>query len=180
MRLTALAVAAGLALGLLGGGQVTRLGAIRLRWSVALWAGVGLQLLAGPFGVGGRPGTVAVIASYVALLGFAVANRGLTGMPVVLVGLALNATVIVLNGGMPVRPAAVAAVGLDPAELDGTDLGAKRHLERPRERLPALGDVVPLRPLGEVVSFGDLVLAAGVANVVFRVMRPLRTTRAPA
>jgi hypothetical protein len=66
----------------------------------------------------------------------------------------------------------VAAVGLDPDELEPADLGAKRHLEGPDDRLTFLGDVLPLRPLGEVVSVGDVVLAVGVAGLLFRVLRP--------
>jgi hypothetical protein len=174
--LTAVALLTGGLLGLVAGGRVAGLGEVELRWWGALAGGVALQVAAGPLHLGGRPGTAAVAASYLCLLAFALANRGLVGMPVVVVGLALNATVILVNGGMPVRPGAVAAVGLDPAQLDAADLGAKRHLEGPDDQLAFLGDVLPLRPLREVVSVGDVVLAGGVAIVLFRLLRP----RAPA
>jgi hypothetical protein len=177
--LTAVALLTGGLLGLVAGGRLSALGEVHLRWWGALAAGAGLQLLAGPLGLGGRPGTTAVAASYVCLLAFALANRALAGMPVVVVGLALNATVILVNGGMPVRAEAVAAVGLDPDELDAADLGAKRHLEGPDDELTFLGDVLPLRPLGEVVSVGDLVLAAGVAGLLFRLLRPRTPVAAP-
>jgi hypothetical protein len=170
--LTAVALLTGGLLGLAAGGRMGALGAVHLRWWGALAAGVALQVLAGPVGLGGGPGTTAVTLSYLCLLVFALANRSLAGMPVVCVGLALNATVILVNGGMPVRPEAVAAVGLDPDQLDAADLGAKRHLEGPDDRLTFLGDVLPLRPLREVVSVGDVVLAAGVAGVLFRLLRP--------
>ena len=172
MGLTAVALLAGGLLGLAAGGRLAALGEVRLRWWGALAAGVALQVVAGPLHLGGRPGTLAVAASYLCLLAFALGNRALAGMAVVVVGLALNATVVLVNGGMPVRPEAVAAVGLDPDQLDAADLGAKRHLERPDDRLTFLGDVLPLRPLGEVVSVGDVVLAAGVALVLFRLLRP--------
>ncbi len=172
MGLTAVALLVGGLLGLAAGGRAAALGEVRLRWWGALAAGVALQLAAGPLHLGGRPGTLAVAASYLCLLAFALANWSLAGMPVVVVGLALNAAVVVVNGGMPVRPEAVAAVGLDPDRLEAADLGAKRHLEGPDDRLTFLGDVVPLRPLGEVVSVGDVVLAAGVAAVLFRLLRP--------
>jgi hypothetical protein len=175
--LTAVALLTGGLLGLLAGGRLASLGDVHLRWWGALAAGVGLQLLAGPVGLGGRPGTTAVVGSYFCLLAFALANRALPVMPVVVVGVLLNATVIIVNGGMPVRADAVAAVGLDPDELDAADLGAKRHLEGPDDRLTFLGDVVPIRPLGEVVSAGDLVLAAGVAGMLFRLLR--RSAPAP-
>jgi hypothetical protein len=174
--LTAVALLTGGLLGVVAGGRLASLAEVSLRWWGALAAGVALQLLTGPLGLGGRPGTTAVVGSYLCLLAFALANRALVGMHVVCVGLALNATVILLNGGMPVRAEAVAAVGLDPARIEDADLGAKRHLEGPDDRLTFLGDVLPLRPLGEVVSVGDVVLAAGVAGLLFRLLRP----RAPA
>jgi hypothetical protein len=169
--LTAVALLTGGLLGLVAGGRLASLGDVHLRWWGALAAGVGLQLLAGPVGLGGRPGTTAVVGSYLCLLAFALANRALPAMPVVVVGIVLNATVILVNGGMPVRADAVAAVGVDPDELDAADLGAKRHLEGPDDRLTFLGDVIPIRPLGEVVSVGDLVLAAGAAGLLFRLLR---------
>ncbi|MCI3948947.1 MAG: hypothetical protein K0R11_881 [Acidimicrobiales bacterium] len=179
MGLTAVALLTGGLLGLVAGGRVASLGTVTLRWWGALLAGVGLQVLAGPVGVGGRPGTTAVAGSYLCLLAFTLANRALVGMPVVIAGLVLNATVILVNGGMPVRAEAVAAVGIDPDELDAADLGAKRHLEGPDDQLTFLGDVLPLRPLGEVVSVGDLVLAVGVAGLLFRLLRPRTPVAAP-
>jgi Family of unknown function (DUF5317) len=170
--LTAVALLSGGLLGVVAGGRLASLADVQLRWWGALAGGVVLQLLAGPVGLGGRLGTTAVAGSYLCLLAFALANRALAGMPVVVVGLALNATVILVNGGMPVRAEAVAAVGLDPDRLEGADLGAKRHLEGPDDRLTFLGDVLPVRPLREVVSVGDVVLAAGVAGLLFRVLRP--------
>jgi Family of unknown function (DUF5317) len=169
--LTVVALLTGGLLGLATGGRLASLADVPLRWWGALAAGVALQVLAGPIGLGGRPGTTAVAGSYLCLIAFGLANRALGGMPVVIVGLLLNATVILANGGMPVRAEAVASVGLDPDELDAADLGAKRHLEGPDDQLTFLGDVLPLRPLGEVVSVGDVVLAAGVAGLLFRLLR---------
>jgi hypothetical protein len=37
---------------------------------------------------------------------------------------------------------------------------------------------VPIRLSGEVVSFGDLILAAGLADVAFRILLPVGTRRA--
>ena len=51
-------------------------------------------------------------------------------------------------------------------------LGAKRHLERSGDRLTVLGDTIPIRPLHEVASFGDLILAMGVGDLAFRLLRP--------
>jgi hypothetical protein len=172
MGLTAVALVAGGLLGVVAGGRSASVSATSLHWWGALATGVALQLVAGPLGIRGLPGTAAIAGSYLLLLSFAVANRALGCMPVVLVGLSLNAVVILVNSGMPVRAEAVAAVGLDPRDLDAGDLGAKRHLEGPDDRLTGLGDVVPLRPLGEVVSVGDLLLAVGVGGLLFRLLHP--------
>jgi hypothetical protein len=89
-------------------------------------------------------------------------------MVLVAFGLFANATVITLNGGMPVR-------GL-PA---GATAGARHHGERPGDHLTALADVVHLAPLHETVSPGDLVLSLGVATVVVGLMRPRRPVARP-
>ncbi|MDP9420241.1 MAG: hypothetical protein M3P53_08865, partial [Actinomycetota bacterium] len=40
-------------------------------------------------------------------------------------------------------------------------------------------DILPVALLDEVVSFGDLIVAAGLANVTFRLLRPLRPSPPP-
>jgi hypothetical protein len=95
---------------------------------------------------------------------------------VVLVGLLLNVAVIGVNGGMPVRADAIYTVDRH-AHLDTIDFGAKRHLEDADDRLTFLGDVLPVRPIGQVLSFGDLILSAGVADVVFRLLKPAGAVR---
>jgi hypothetical protein len=85
----------------------------------------------------------------------------------------LNIAVILPNGGMPVRTAAVVDAGIvESEEVARIDVGSRRHLERDDDVLVPLGDVIPLAPLREVVSVGDLVLAAGLGTVVFRLLRP--------
>jgi hypothetical protein len=177
MRFTSIAVAVGLLLALALGGRASNVARQRLRWLPALVAGAALQLGAEVLDLGDPLALVAVAASYAALAAFAVANLRLVGMPVVLVGLALNTLVIGANGGMPVRGDAILSLGsVEAHELAALDFGAKRHLERPDDRLTVLGDIIPVVPLSEVLSFGDLVLAVGVADVVFRILRPRRDT----
>ena len=115
-----------------------------------------------------------VLISYVGLLAFAIANIRLVGMPVVLVGLLCNLAVISANGGMPVRADAIVAAHVAEREaLDTLDFGAKRHLEQDDDVLTFLGDIIPVRPTREVVSFGDLILAIGIADVIFRLLKPV-------
>lgn len=141
-----------------------------LRLWPLLGAGLFLQLLVGrvdgaAFGL--------LVASYTLLFAFAAANVATVGMWMVATGVALNLAAIALNAGMPVRPDALVAAGLaDHGRAGEVRLAAKHHLERPSDRLPALGDIIGVRALGEVVSFGDVVMAVGAANVVARLLAP--------
>lgn len=106
---------------------------------------------------GVAPGPALVVAQ-LAPLGFAWVNRRLPGMPLVGLGAALNAAVVLANGAMPV--AAAMAAG-----------GRHRPLER-GDALVVLADVMPV--FGVLVSLGDLVLAAGLLVLVPALMRPTR------
>lgn len=179
MRTTVVAVVIAAGVALVLGGRLANLPSERPRWWWLAPAAV-VALITGPlFGIEEAGLAVAVL---VALIAFALANLRLVGMGVVLTGLVLNAVVILANGAMPVDPGAVVATGIArPDELDTLDLGPARRWREPSDRLPVLADIVPIAALGEVVSFGDLVLAAGLANVTFRLLRPVapRRGRAP-
>lgn len=179
MGFTAVAVVGGLVLGLVLGGRPSNIALATLRWPAALVAGLVLQW--GPELLGSSEGAAftLIAASYACLVAFALANLRLVGMPIVLLGLAMNAVVIGLNGGMPVRADAVVAAGLAD-DIDGAarlDFGAKRHLEDGDDRATFLGDIVPVPVLGEVLSFGDLILSVGVGNLLFRLLKPRRRHR---
>lgn len=176
MSLAAITLVAGVLLALATGGRPSYAGELRAVHAVT--AGVALQIAPQLLDIGDRLGLGLVLGGYAMLVAFALANLRLVGMPVALVGLALNVVVIGANGGMPVRPAAVvAAEQADWDELADLRLGAKRHLERPGDRLTVLGDTIPIRPLHEIVSFGDLILAIGVGDVAFRLLRPAGVRR---
>ena len=87
-------------------------------------------------------------------------------------GTALNATAILVNGGfMPVWDQALAAAGLTPAEIASPIhfvLSAEPLLDFLLHAGP-LGDVipVPLPLVPNVLSIGDVLLAAGLAFFVF-------------
>ena len=176
----AIAIALGVLAGLATGGRPSLDHPPSLRLWPALLLGVVLQWVPELLGASESAAFPAVVGSSLSLAAFAVANLRLTGIPVVLVGLVLNMAVIFPNGGMPVRPSAVVRAGIvGPGQVVSVDFGSKRHLERDDDVLVLLGDVVPLAPLGEVLSLGDLVLAAGVANVVFRLLRPTTPVTGP-
>ena len=173
MRFTLVAVAAGVLIGLAAGGRFSHLatGSFRL-WPV-LVAGLALQTVSGR--LGGAPALVLLVVSYGLLVTFAAGNTARVGMWMVALGIALNLVTIAVNGGMPVRPAAVVAAGIvDPGQIDALRIEGKRHLERPSDRLMVLADVIPVRPLREVLSFGDVIMAVGVADVLVHLLRPPR------
>jgi len=125
----------------------------------------------GPLGgTAGRvayPVGLAVSAALVAA--FLLANRGLAGAALLALGLLSNVLVVAANGAMPVSPTAAARAGVPLAAL----LGDPRHeLSTGSTRLAVLSDVVPvpLPVLPEVVSPGDVSVAAGLAQLVVAAM----------
>jgi hypothetical protein len=174
MIFTALAIAAGVAAGLLTGGRPRYAAGHPVRNWWLLAAGFVLQAGVARFDLGPLA-AISLLAGYGCLLAFAFRNRTLVGMGVVAAGLAANALVIGLNGGMPVRPAAVVAAHItDEQGLATVDYGHRHHAEGSGDHLSWLGDTLPVSPLHEVLSFGDLILAVGAADVVAHLLHPRR------
>lgn len=168
MTVLFVALVAGVVGGLVTGGRPSNVGKRAIRGTLLLAAAIVLQLLTWFLDASPRTGLVFVLVSYGLLAAFAVRNIRLVGMPVVLIGLLLNFTVIAVNSGMPVRADAMYTVDRNPGALEHT---AKRHIESEEDRLTVLGDVLPIKPFHEVVSFGDLILAFGLADVIFRLFQ---------
>lgn len=117
----------------------------------------------------GRAFAVADIAIVVAVLFLnrpAVAGRA-TAAVVALVGLgvACNATAVVIAGAMPYSAAAARAAGLPADEIEGHLLGYV-HADTVPAPAALLGDVLPLPPLMKVLSVGDLLMFIGLVVVV--------------
>jgi hypothetical protein len=95
------------------------------------------------------------------------------------VGFGLNLVVIVANGGMPVDPRALAAVG-----RGGTDVAdgfLYEHVAMTRTtRLAWLGDRLPVPIQGNVISLGDVVLAVAIGLWVADVVGGWRANRGSA
>lgn len=178
MRLAVVALVGGLILGVARGGRLANLPAGHLRWPSLSLVAVVLYLAPSLLDASASAAVVLVLFSYLALLAFALGNLRLAGMAIVALGLAANAAVITANEGMPVDPQAVVAAGIaDPEETIMIELGTARRWQEADDRLSPLGDMVPIAILGEVVSFGDLILAAGMANVAFRLLSPRAASR---
>jgi hypothetical protein len=179
MLFTAVAVVAGLAIGLATGGRMQHLAEHRFRAWQLLVGGLVVQALSGRLGGDGWA-VALVIVSYVLLMAFVARNLHMIGMGVVLIGLFLNFTTIAVNGGMPVRRSAIVAAGIKEwHEIDEENvvLDKKRHLERPDDDLMLISDIIPVPGFRYVLSFGDIVMSVGVADVLMHMLRPVQTRR---
>jgi len=173
LYVTGLALVTGAVIGWASGGRLRFIGQHRIQawWLVVL--GFGLQVAADRINIG-TAGSALVVVGAAALLVFAVMNPSLIGIGVIAVGVAVNGLVIGLDNGMPVRPGAVVAAGIaTPAQVPTLDYGYRHHAEGSRDELRVLDDRIPLSPVREVVSFGDLILAVGVAATVAHLFHPL-------
>ncbi len=150
----------------------SRLRAVRVNhWPVlvlgavlSLAVGLDTNMLAGRFALG---------ISLALLLAGCLLNRHITGASVIAVGIAANLGVLLANGYLPVSEGAVVAAGI--IDFDGLDrvlLGAARQWSDEATIAGWLGSAIPLAPLRDVITIGDLVTAAGLANVGFRLMFP--------
>jgi hypothetical protein len=160
---TIVVLAVAVVVALARGGKLRNFAELRLRGWWLLLAGFFLQAAAdfvpespawsddAAFGL--------VLASYVVLLLVVLLNRTESGMWLAGIGMAMNFTVIALNGGMPVSPEAAALAG-NGAEFVAT---AKHIALDASTRLAFLADVIPVEFLRTVVSLGDVFLAVGLA-----------------
>jgi hypothetical protein len=168
-------VALSVLVGLVLRGSLRRFEHLRLRWWGLVAVGLALQFVPLP---DGREGTdllvrVAVLScSYALLVLFAALNVRLPGMALVLMGLALNAAVILPNGGMPVSAEALERSGQeDLLQVLIEEGAAKHHLMTDDDVLTPLADVIPIpEPIGQIVSAGDLFLYAGLGWLIVAVM----------
>ncbi|MDQ3880496.1 MAG: DUF5317 domain-containing protein, partial [Chloroflexota bacterium] len=169
MFLTAIALA--LITGALLGGGLGRLTGLRLRWIVLLVVALGLRIGAQLLG---RTDTsladasgLLFFAGYLVLFAWLWLNRAVPGLQVAAVGIGSNAIAVIANlGHMPVWDRAWIAAG-SPGTLEGNPfhfLLVAPTVEDFLAHAGVLGDVVPLPlPLiADVVSIGDLLLAAGI------------------
>lgn len=166
MVLTTAAVVVGIVVGLVRGGRPSAVLRAPVRWALVLPAGLVLQSVAERFDVPGR--LALLVAGLFLLLAWAVRNTlVLAGAGVLAVGLAANLTVLVANGHVPVRWESLVAA--DRFAADQRDVVRSEGLYRLEDgdtRLAPLGDIIPLPVLDDLVSFGDLIILAGVVVLV--------------
>ncbi len=171
----AVAIVAGVIIGLARRGRISNLGDASFRLWPLLVLGVVVQGAAA-YTDGAAVGLI--LLSYVILIAFCVLNLQHAGMGVVAIGIAMNLAVIGANGGMPVRGRAIVAAGIvERAAIPSLEFGAKRHLETGQDTLTFLGDIIPVPKAEEVLSFGDLAMSVGVAAVLVNLLRSRRGDR---
>lgn len=172
--LAVMALAAGVGIGLAGGGSLQALEHLRIRREVLIVSLFVLQAIAR----GRIPATVATplakwawVAVCILLITLLTAEFGRPGVALVQAGLLLNVIVVVLNGVMPV---AIPMNGLSRVTADAIQQsGGFYQLAHPATLALFLGDVLPIRIVQStfVVSAGDLVTVVGVAALIAATMQ---------
>jgi Family of unknown function (DUF5317) len=144
------------------GGRLGALVEVRLRHVWAIFAALGLEVVAMELpGLPDRLRAALLILAYPVGAIFLAANWRVPGMPLIALGAACNLLAIAANGGvMPASPTALAAAGLP---VDAPGFQNSTALADPR--LGFLGDVffIPASwPLSNVFSVGDVLIALGI------------------
>jgi hypothetical protein len=180
MSLAVVVLVAAVGLGLCAGGSWRRLASLPLRRLSLVVAAVAAQAggaLVGLLGFADPSSSYVVglaLSAGLALV-FCARNVGVAGVPLVTSGLLLNAAVVAANGAMPVSIVAAYHARVPILSIAaGTD--ARHEIAGDGTALSWLGDVIPLplplRP--EVVSAGDVLVVAGLAELVVVGMAPSR------
>jgi hypothetical protein len=175
MRLILFAIVLAIVVGYALGGSLKSFSGERLRWPLLAVAGLVLQLWP-VSATRSALGFTLLMASFALLFAFGLLNIRNPGFPLIVIGLCMNALVIGVNHGMPVQRQALIRSGqgatLDLLEKEG---GAKHHLAGPDDDLLFLGDVIPVpKPVGQVVSAGDVATYGGVVWFLIASMQPPR------
>ncbi|HEV2890676.1 MAG TPA: DUF5317 domain-containing protein [Frankiaceae bacterium] len=189
MTVILVVIVVALAVGVVRGGTMANLAQLDL----ASWPLVFVALLVQAVGAFaatiGMPAAstwyvVGMVGSAALVTVFVARNRALPGMVLVALGFVLNALVVAANGAMPVSQEAADRIGLSTVGLY-RNVDAKHELADSSTRLRPLADVIPvplpgpLRWGSNVVSAGDVVLAAGIGVLVVNGMLAVRTRTAP-
>jgi hypothetical protein len=185
MKLLLAVIVLSVCLGYAFGGRLYRLETIRPRWWGLVILGLGIQFVPLPNGATGADLAIrtAVLAlSYSLLLTFGLVNVRMPGMFLVVIGLASNMTVIVVNGGMPASAQALIDSGQEDVVAFVREQGAdKHHLLTDDDQLTFLADVIAVpQPIGQAVSVGDIIVYAGLTWLIVAAMRGWTPSARPA
>ncbi len=147
---------------------------LRANWLVFLAFLPQLIVLYLPYRVSDQISALCLLASLPIFLGFTWVNRNVSGMKILLLGLALNFTVMAANGGfMPISPQTAGQLVPENVLLDfqpGDRFGTKDiYLTPEQTRLEWLADrfLTPAWISHRVAfSFGDIFIAIGAFSIL--------------
>jgi len=166
------AVVVGFLVGLAAGGRPAGLASLHFRFGWLVLGGFAAQVLLFSAPVSERVGALGpwLYVGSTALVFLALlANVGITGLPLVVLGAACNLLAIIANGGyMPASQAALSAIGKGPIE------GYSNSAVVTDPVLAPLTDILALPtwlPFTNVFSIGDILIAVGIAIAVAAAMR---------
>jgi hypothetical protein len=169
------AVLIGSVVGVLLGGDATRLGSFDFHWKPVIIGGLFFQAVLFAPAVAGAVGDLGpwlYVASTAAVLAAVVRNVGIPGLAMVTVGAVSNLAAIVANGGyMPASIELMSAVGRTPPP------GYSNSALVLHPALQPLTDVFALPlwlPFANVFSIGDVLIGVGVAWAIVAIMEPGR------
>ena len=170
MLVLGIAMLAALLVPLFTHGSYKRLLGTKIHWGWVLAVGLAIQIAlefaSPPRRYWHSIGFGLLVASYVLVLAFCARNLVIRGMSIVLIGIACNALVIVLNQGMPVK---FPPEWRDQAWAEAT---VKHHPQAPGEKLLILSDIIIVKhPFDTVLSYGDLILVVGLCDVSYNASR---------
>jgi hypothetical protein len=150
------------------GGQLGKLGSVKLRGKTAIVAALGLQVLVitiAPLAFPHAVDTTVHLASYGLAIVFVYANRHLPNLWIAATGGAANLAAIAANGGeMPASRTALLAAGKPVVHEGFVNSAPVAHA-----RLAFLGDIFSIPkslPLANVFSVGDVLLLVGAAAML--------------
>ncbi|MEM9201474.1 MAG: DUF5317 family protein [Actinomycetota bacterium] len=174
-----LAILIGFAVGIARRGRLRSIAGARIASLPLFFVAVGIGVTVDRFELP-EPGWWA-LAGLIAALAFSVRNLLLVGMAVISVGIIANLVPIALNGATPVRGDALVEAGmLDADDVERVILNGPRAIADDDTVAAWLGDTIPLAFANQVVSFGDLIILVGVADVIANLMLRRRQRRLPA
>lgn len=163
--IVALALAAGLIVGYAKHGRLRRLASPPPVRNRLLLTALGLYIVA-VFASWAWESALPVLSalSWFVVAFYAWLNRWMPGARLVALGLVANALVLLVNSSVPISPSAAERAGVEISALEGP----RTEPTNSSTRLAWLAKSIPVAfpPRPEVVSPGDIAVAAGLATVV--------------
>jgi hypothetical protein len=158
-------------------GSISNVATLRLRHASVLYPALALGLIPLLVNLDGLAFGVVIVAAYVLVAFFLVSNAlradgaVRVGMILLLMGWLLNAAPMALNGGMPLSLSAYHRAGLRETPTPRSGGFFKIVIATPQTKGNLLGDAIPISPIHQVVSVGDILLMLGVGVVLVGSMR---------